>query len=452
MMAQKDAKKNKIIQTGWLSTIIIVGLLVLSFLPEINIGEYHLKKIDILSDIRPDTLSEQPEKSDVEIPDTIIQEQIIPVTINRKITRIEDFSGKEKILKHFYEALQNADTNQVRVAFFGDSFIEGDIISATLRDTLQKVFGGSGVGIVPLASEVAGFRKSIKHTYASWDTYTLLTPNNATIPIGISGYTYIPGENNMVRFKPGKVPLQENFKQVKVLYKNTESTTVNYIINEEPTISQTLEKSDEIKQLVISHDNIKSIQFRITPPDNIVVFGVSFENNYGTYVDNFSLRRNSGISLSRLSPELLKQFNNYLDYKLIILQYGLNVASENDSTNYEWYTTRMIKIIKDLKVIFPETSFLLLSVSDRATNREGKVVTMRGIPKMRNMQRDIARKSGIAFWDLFEAMGGRNSIISYTEANPPLAARDYTHLTHLGGQKIGKKLADALLYEIKRHE
>jgi len=450
MMAQKDA--NKIIQTGLLSTIIIVGLLVLSFLPEINFGEYHMKKIDILSDIRPDTRSQQPGKSDVAIPDTIFEEQIIPVTVNRKITRIEDFSGEDKILKHFYKALQNADTNQVRVAFFGDSFIEGDIISATLRDTLQKVFGGSGVGIVPLASEVAGFRKSIKHTYASWDTYTLLTPNNTTIPIGISGYTYIPRENNMVRFKPGQIPLQENFKQVKVLYQNTESTTINYNINEEPAISQNLEKSDKIKQLVITHDNINSIQLRISPPDNIVVFGVSFEHNYGTYVDNFSLRRNSGISLSRLSPELLKQFNNYLDYKLIILQYGLNVASETDSTNYEWYTTRMIKIIKDLKVIFPETSFLLLSVSDRATNRDGKVVTMHGIPKMRNMQRDIAIKSGIAFWDLFEAMGGRNSIISYTEAVPPLAARDYTHLTHLGGKKIGKKLADALLFEINRHD
>jgi len=452
-MAQKDATRNKIIQTGWLSSIIIVGLLLFSFFPGINIGDYHLKKIDILSDIRPDTLPVKAEISNVVIPDTIPRHEIIPiVTAKRKITRLEDFSGEDIILKHFFRALQNVDSSQVRVAFFGDSFIEGDIISATLRDTLQKVFGGSGVGMVPLASEVAGFRKSINHTYARWDTYTLLTPDNTTIPIGISGYTYIPAENNIVRFMPGKIPRQENFKQVKMLYQNNGSTIVNYIINEEPVVSETLEKSEGIKQLIISHDNIKSIQFRITPPSNIVVFGVSFENSYGTYVDNFSLRRNSGISLSRLSPELLKQFNNYLNYKLIILQYGLNVATETDTTNYQWYTTRMIKIIKDLKTIFPETSFLLLSVSDRGANKDGKIVTMEGIPKMRNMQREIARKSGIAFWDLFEAMGGRNSIISYTEADPPLAAKDYTHLTHRGGQKIGKKLADALLYEINRHE
>jgi lysophospholipase L1-like esterase len=176
------------------------------------------------------------------------------------------------------------------------------------------------------------------------------------------------------------------------------------------------------------------------------------DDSQGVYVDNFSLRRNSGLGLARLSPTLLKQFNKLLNYKLIILQYGLNVASETDSTKYHWYSTKMVSIIKSLKEVFPQTSFLLVSVSDRGVNKDGKVITMGAIPELLTVQRGIAQKSGIAFWNLFEAMGGENSIPSYTEAEPPLAAKDYTHLTHLGGNIIGKKLADAIIHEQLKYE
>lgn len=449
-MPQSIRQKNKLLQVLWLATIIVAGLFLLSFLPEVTIGSFHLKKIDILSDLHPDPAAL---KNVTTIDTTFIREiiQEVAVPVDSSLIQIEDFSTDKKNLKHFYYALQNADKRQVRIAFFGDSFTEGDIISSFIRDTLQQVFGGNGVGLVPMASEIASFRKSIKHTYSNWDTYSLLTSQDDTIPMGISGYTYLPKESNIVMYKPGKVPHQKNFNVVKVLYQNAGSATIHYAINGGPEVSQSFEKSDSVKQFIVTHPGMQSIQLRAAP-DSLLFFGISFENTRGVYVDNFSMRRNSGISLSKLSPGLLKQFNDILDYKLIILQYGLNVASENDSTNYGWYTGKMVKIIKDLKEVFPKTSFLLLSVSDRGTNKEGNVVTMESIPKMRTMQREIAMKSGIAFWDMFEAMGGRNSIANYTEAKPPLAAKDYTHLTHLGGDKIGRKLADALLHEFNKHE
>jgi len=485
MRSQTDTK-NKLSQALWVALIVSICLFLLSLIPEVTLGDFSLRKIDILGDLHPDPPSETATLSD-----SVILENVLPgdsTTINQSIlatdstpikrsmssmepsslaksgvpaesvyleksvTSIEDFSGEAKNLEHFYHALKNATSEKVRIAFYGDSFIEGDIISASLRDTLQKVFGGSGVGFVPMASETAGFRKSIKHTYSHWKTHSLLNPKDATIPIGISGYTYLPKKNNSATYKPGLVPFQENFKTVKVLYQNKGSAVIHYKINQEPEISKPLITSDSIKQLVITHGGIQSIRIRVTHEDNVKIFGTSFENDHGVYVDNFSLRRNSGLALSKLSPDLLNQFNEYLDYKLIILQYGLNVASTVDPNNYEWYTSKMLKIIKDLKETFPQASFLLLSVSDRGANKSGEIVTMDAIPSMRDMQREIARKSGIAFWDMFEAMGGKNSIVNYTQSKPPLAAKDYTHLTHLGGNKIGIKLADALLHEITKYD
>jgi lysophospholipase L1-like esterase len=448
-MPGKDAKNN-LSEVLWLSVMIMAGLFLFFLMPEIHLGSFHLKKIDIVSDLR-----HQPPVQKKLAADTLSPQQQLKSEWfydHSSITPMEDFSTDHKNLNHFFDALKKSNKRQVRIAFYGDSFIEGDIISASLRDTLQRAFGGRGVGLVPLAAETAGFRKSIKHTYLNWDTYSLLLSPHATLPIGISGYTYIPKENNQVTYQPGKVPPQENFKTIKVLYQNSGPAVINYSINDKPETRKSLDQSDRLRQLTIQHPDIQSIQFRINPYDGALFYGISFEDDYGVYVDNFSMRRNSGIALGKLSSHLMKQFNEYLDYKLIILQYGLNVASEADSTNYVWYTSKMIKVIHDLKEAFPSASFLLLSVSDRGVNKDGKVMTMEAIPNMRDMQRKIAKQSGIAFWDMFEAMGGRNSIIHYTEAEPPLASKDYTHLNHLGGIKVGRKLADALFYEINKHE
>ena len=93
-----------------------------------------------------------------------------------------------------------------------------------------------------------------------------------------------------------------------------------------------------------------------------------------------------------------------------------------------------------------------MSVSDRSSNQDGKFATMPNIPLMVEAQRDIARQTHIAFWDLYTAMGGRNSMLKYVAATPPLAAKDYTHLTYWGGRKIARKLADALLYQRKKYD
>ena len=64
----------------------------------------------------------------------------------------------------------------------------------------------------------------------------------------------------------------------------------------------------------------------------------------------------------------------------------------------------------------------------------------------------MACRSRIAFWDVFAAMGGENSMVKFVAANPPLASKDYTHLTYRGGRKLAKKLAEALLYDRIKHD
>lgn len=76
----------------------------------------------------------------------------------------------------FYQALSKRKSlgRPVRIAYFGDSFIEGDILTADLRQLLQKRFGGCGVGFVDTDSPFTKLRASVKHTAGGWVEHNVL--------------------------------------------------------------------------------------------------------------------------------------------------------------------------------------------------------------------------------------------------------------------------------------
>lgn len=81
-------------------------------------------------------------------------------------------------MKHFYEALSKVKTMKrpVRIAYFGDSFIEADIFTADLREMLQQEFGGCGVGYVPVTSSISGYRPTVRHTLGDGAVIHPMTP------------------------------------------------------------------------------------------------------------------------------------------------------------------------------------------------------------------------------------------------------------------------------------
>ena len=62
---------------------------------------------------------------------------------------------------HLLDELAKAP-RPVRIAYFGDSFIEADILTADLREMLQQKYGGCGVGFVDVYK-----RQSIERFHAT---------------------------------------------------------------------------------------------------------------------------------------------------------------------------------------------------------------------------------------------------------------------------------------------
>jgi hypothetical protein len=145
-----------------------------------------------------------------------------------------------------------------------------------------------------------------------------------------------------------------------------------------------------------------------------------------------------------------RQFNQYQNYKLIILQYGLNVIAP-DTKDLSWYVNPMINVISQLKRCYPEAAILLMSVSDRSIKVDGEYRTMESVPMMVEVQREIARKTQIAFYNLYEAMGGENSMVAFVENDPPMANKDYTHLNYLGGRRVAAIFVKSLINEFQKY-
>jgi hypothetical protein len=439
-MAMK--KKNQLDQVWYIMLLAIAFIFIIFFIPDFSILGYQLKKLNLFEEIQREEVL--PFKDSLEFKkDSIIEE----VPVNRPSGAFIEEFGKNN-LRHFFEELRYSKKRPVRIAFFGDSFIEGDILCGPLRDTLQSIYGGSGVGYMPITSEVAKFRTSVQHEFSQWMTYSIVGQKKENAPLGLPGYCFLPADGNEVVYKPAG----KNFVSAKIFYESDNYSALKFELNKLASESVNLKHSKRLNQYKLPGSGFNSVKLSFPYIDSLRLYGVALEDSIGISVDNFSMRSNPGMGLLLVDRERTKQFDSLRNYKLVILQYGLNVMSENDSSGYIWYLEKMVGLVNRLKENLPDCGFLLISVGDRCINQNGKITSMPTVKVMRDVQRKIAQRSGIAFWDMFVAMGGENSIKKYSEARPPLAAKDYTHFTFRGGQKIAKKLADALLYEKPKYE
>lgn len=109
---------------------------------------------------------------------------------------------------------------------------------------------------------------------------------------------------------------------------------------------------------------IGSVRWTVNQADSTLFYGMAMDGTQGIIVDNFSLRGSSGLSLRTIPASIIKEFNDQRPYDLVILQYGLNVATQR-GYNYDNYQKGLLTAIEHLKECFPQADFLLLSVGDR---------------------------------------------------------------------------------------
>ncbi|MCE1188376.1 MAG: hypothetical protein LWX56_04480 [Ignavibacteria bacterium] len=441
----------------------LVLLLVLSIIPDgMQVFSYKVKKLDLFMDIRKDEVVQPTQSNNTSNALSVQYASVINFEfINHILSETAIISDRlapepalapaaAKIenpaaLKKFLDALKQSGSKKVRIAHYGDSAIEGDNISADLRKNLQQKFGGNGVGFVPVVSQDKQFRTTTDMDWSQdWKSSSLISTNPERLPLGVNGAIYQPVANSWVKLAAsGRNTNVKNFGLARILYVSEKNCTIKYSFDDKPEVTTELKACKGVNECVLSaNGKARSIKITILNPSKTFFYGISLEEGNGVYVDNFPLRGNSGASLRDIDLNLLKGFDKLMDYRLIILNFGLNMTGP-DAKDYGWYEAAMLKVIDQYKQAFPQASFLVVSVQDRSTKKGSQFVTDPSVPKLVEMQKKIATKANVAFWNLYDAMGGMNSMSSWVDQG--FADKDYTHLKLTGSKKIADLLTEALL-------
>ena len=357
----------------------------------------------------------------------------------------------------FLDSLEYSE-GQIRILYYGDSQIEYDRVTSYLRRSLRKDHGGTGPGLFLPVMPVTYTKSFNVRTSPNWRRYNYLSFKNGVINHNDLGpfmafCRYLPDGQissgtvkSWIRISPSVYSdsTESIYEFLRIFYRNTlENVTINVRAGDNPVITDTLKINSEITEFacpVFSSENILIDFSGRTSPD---IYGISIESMTGVIIDNIPQRGSGGLEFTMVDQKNLRDSYRLLSPDLIMLQYGLNLATtiRND---YSYFEKGLLRQLKLLKEISPGTGIVVIGLTDMAY-QEGEIIrSYPNIPKIIDAQRRASAESGAVFWDAREAMGGRSSIIRWFGMNPPLAKKDYVHLTDEGADTLARMMISDL--------
>ena len=356
-------------------------------------------------------------------------------------------------LTAFFLALDSAASMPIRVVHYGDSQIEEDRITNILRENWQKQYGGGGVGLIPLHQTIPtrSIRQTLfingvlQTTQKGPKRYIVYGPKSMRLmdsdDYGVMGQvalmdtSLVPGSDSVVlHIEPldKKRKPHHYFNRLRVLADSSLAFNLSPLASLPDSLSPIANSLLPIADSTTHCDIILQGSGR--------VYGVSLETDKGVIVDNIPMRGCSGNIFTKIDSTQLSTFYRETNTRLIILQFGGNMIpqTENPSTIRGYVRSTMRQQIRYIKACAPQASILLIGPSDMSTNIDGVMTTYPLVPYMDQQFRKMAQEEGIAYWSIYEAMGGYNSMVVWHDKG--LAGSDYVHFTRAGANNIGKKL------------
>lgn len=374
------------------------------------------------------------------------------------------------VLHPFFEALQKAKRGKrpMRVMHYGDSQLEGDRITSYIRNKLQSQFGGNGPGLFQIA-DIVPHMSVIRELSPNWERYSVMNRKDA----GPDHLRY-GALSSFSKFTPllpdtvppdtiateGTITLRKNtraYRKAQVfnvcrMYFGWHRTpfTLQFSINGEVLTTETIPVDPGLLQ--------REWRFAATPDEITIsmsggdgpeVYGISLEGNSGVNVDNIAARGGAGYEFNKVDQQLLKGMLRDLDVELLILQYGGNVLPHMKSVDdAEKYGRAFGAQIARFKRMLPGVSVIVIGPSDMSIKEGENMVTRPFLEEVRDAMKKNSLAQGAVFWDLYEAMGGRGSMVSWVNATPALAASDFTHFSPQGAKKVGEMFYTALINDL----
>ena len=355
----------------------------------------------------------------------------------------------------------NEDGKTYRIMHYGDSQIEMDRITSVLRQRLQELFGGSGPNMIPAIQPVSTI--SVTQNASNLTRYMVYgdAERASHNRYGVmSQFGQVRGSGSISFTRTSHTQSFEKAKEISsvsvLLGKNSKNFTATLKCDTIAPDAKMLPACDSVSLITwILPTNVKhgTISFK----GNAEIYAVLLDGEAGVAIDNVALRGCSGTIFTRINESTMRQSFDLLNTRLIIMQFGGNrMPGISSPKNIPPYINELEKQISYMKRVAPKATFLFIGPADMGKSYGGKMGTWKNLPELNDSLRALALRNDMAYWDMFNVMGGEGSMAQWVKHNPPMAGPDYVHFTYRGAQEIGSDLAKSFttyydFYKMRQH-
>lgn len=353
--------------------------------------------------------------------------------------------GDSIALQHFFRALQGLEADSaktVSIVHIGDSHLQADYFSGMLRVLLQERFGNAGRGLI-FPYRIAHTNEPVNYSSSALSEWkgvrNVINPNQEDIGVsGIAAFSKTATADFSILLKD-QGTLNYAFNSVGLFStscypENTRLTSHGRLVPAEP-------KEAPFLLSFRLPDTSHAFSFRFSGMKPADIHGVLLKNDqkgilYHTIGVNgatFKDYNNSSLFLEQLKS---------LKPDLIIVSLGTNesYAGRFDVKKMEQEADRLIS---NLRLVCGSCSVLLTTPADNCRLKKGKAFHNERPAIIGAFLKSYAADHHLAVWDLYEVMGGRQSMPQWKRQG--LAAKDYVHFTRKGYERQGSLLFEALM-------
>jgi len=369
---------------------------------------------------------------------------------------ITQYIENPEALRNFYAQLANTAAKKpgaiTRVAHYGDSSVAADAITKTARRRLQQRFGDSGHGFILMAKGNMFYgHKDIKHRPSKgWEVHSIV---RRALRDGWYGYGGVQARGRAGQYTlfetvkgsvvGGKVSSFEIFFQ---RYPQGGTLRLKVDGKTHSSLSTRGETREDAWLVVRVPDGPHSFSVRTMGGGRNRLYGVALERDVpGVVYDSLGL---VGARAQRLLNGDAEHWRRQISHRsphLLVLGFGGNEAG-NDWLDMDRYETELVSVVKMMRRGKRDMACLLFGPLDQGRrDARGKVRTIPKLPLVVQVQRKVAKAQDCAFFDVYQAMGGKGSIGRWNKSRPPLATSDFRHATPRGYEVIGNMYYKALL-------
>ena len=367
------------------------------------------------------------------------------------------------------KAFEQSNQSPVSIVHIGDSHIQADFSTATVRELLQYDFGNAGRGLIA-PFKICGTNQPTDYLFQSnnsWKTVKLM--NNSWIQtVGFTGTSIRPASPTS-EICVGTCGEEDYNPFTSVtLFHNGRLTVKDVTDKEGNAIHFRAIPSRDYTQIILSElHTVVNVKF--TSAGDLTLYGASLSgdrpgvfyhaigNNGATY-DSYNRIGTVGLGITPLQPNL------------VIVSLGTNEAfGRQDILGFK---NSIHTLVGNIRRANPDALVLLttpmechrsvVTTSKKRVKRKGKkgyrTVTTHNktyavnpnIAPLRKAILDYGKSNGIAVYDWYEVAGGAGASTSWISSD--LFAKDRVHHSRQGYTLNGRLLYDALMDAVRNPE